>query len=44
MQGGGRIGETNGSQAVIEGFGELVTVDADRDVWSCGCGSRKGCR
>ena len=41
MQGGGRIGETNGGQAVVEGFGEVVAVNADGNVWSGNLGTGK---
>lgn len=44
MQSGGRVGETDRGEAVVEGFGEVVAVQADRDVWSCGRGSGKGSR
>ena len=43
MQGGGRVGETDGCQAEVERFGEVVTVHADRDVRSDGRGSGERC-
>ena len=41
MQGGGRVGETYGGQAIVEGFGEVVAVDADGNVRSDNLGTGK---